>query len=444
MSIHSRIINKKTNDGFKTIYKGLGGNRDITTNTTYSRNKYITQNYQMCNGLYSNALAGKAVDIPIEDAFRGGREFTCEDQDKLELYKQYENYLNINEKIQMGMKWAKIFGSAVLIIISDDDEMSEPLILDNVKKGDIKDIVVLDRWQLYAMDINIDPLSSNFLNPSEYYVTRTSTPIHHSRVIKLDGMNTTLYDKEIMNGWGLSIYERLYKDLMNAQMSPDLLINLLIQSNLDIVHLKNFNETLINNNDELAMKRLEYAMQGKSIFNGIALDAEDQYTNIAKSFSGLDSVHDKFIDLLSASAEIPKTRYMGEQTSGLSNEGGGDMKIYYDRVEAKERAQARTVYNYLDSLLTKSLFGEVLEFDYHFKSLFQMTPEQESTIRNRDAQTNQIYLQNGVITELEAKQTLIEDKHYSNITAESIEEEKEILEGFNNLPDEDLDNNEPN
>lgn len=436
MSIHSRMINK-TNDGFKTVYKGLGGQRDITTNTSYSRNPYISQNYQMCNGLYSNALAGKAVDIPVEDAFRGGREFVCEEQDKLNLYEQYLDYLKINEKIEMGMKWGKVFGSAVLIIISDDDEMSEPLILDNVKKGDIKDVIVLDRWQLYAMDVNRNPLSSNFLEASEYYVTRSSTPIHHTRVIKLDGLNTTLYDKEVMNGWGLSIYERLYKDLMNAQMSPDLLINLLIQSNLDVVHLKNFNETLVNNNDELALKRLQYAMQGKSIFNGLALDADDQYTNIAKSFSGLDSVHDKFIDLLSAAAEIPKTRYMGEQTTGLSNEGGGDMKIYYDRIEAKERNQLRTVYNYLDPLLTKSLFGETLEFDYHFKSLFQMTPEQESIIRNRDAQTNEINLRNNIVAELEAKQTLINDKHYTSITAESIEKEREEMESFNNLPNED-------
>ena len=307
--IHSKITNK-TNDGFKTLYKGLGQKRDITTNTSYSRNAYISQNYQICNGLYSNALAGKSVDIPIEDAFRGGREFICEDQDKLKLYKDYLKYLKIDEKIKNAMKWAKIFGSAVIIIISDDDEMSEPLILDNIKNGDIKDIIVLDRWQMYTMDINRNPLSSNFLSPHKYHVTRTSTAIHHSRVIKIDGMNTTLYDKEIMNGWGLSIYERLYKDIMNAQMSPDLLINLLIQSNVDVFHMKGFNETLQNNNDDLALKRLEYVTNGKSLFNGIALDSEDQYTNISKTFSGLDSIHDKFIELICSSAEIPKTRFM--------------------------------------------------------------------------------------------------------------------------------------
>ena len=112
------------------------------------------------------------------------------------------------------------------------------------------------------------------------------------------------------------------------------------------------------------------------------------------------------------------------------------MKIYYDRVESKERQEAKLVYDYLDKFLTKSLFGDVLEFDFNFKSLFQMTPEQESIIRNRDAQTNEINLRNGIVTEIEAKTTLIEDKYYSSITAESIEEEKEILESLNNLGNE--------
>ena len=68
MSVHGRITNK-TRDGFKNVYKNIGGKRDMTTNTAYIRNPYLSLNYQTCNGLYSNSLAGKAVDIPTEDAF---------------------------------------------------------------------------------------------------------------------------------------------------------------------------------------------------------------------------------------------------------------------------------------------------------------------------------------------------------------------------------------
>ena len=129
----------------------------------------------------------------------------------------------------------------------------------------------------------------------------------------------------MMNGWGLSIYERLYKEVMNAQLSPDLLINLLVQSNLDVFHIQNLNDSLELTDGGFVTERLQAIKDGISIFNGIALDSQDQYTNISKNFSGLDSVHDKFIELLCSGAEIPMTRFMGKQVAGLLNDGSGDM-----------------------------------------------------------------------------------------------------------------------
>lgn len=422
---------KKTNDGFQNIYKSLGSEKDITTNTSYTRNPYITQNYQMLNGLYTNWIGGKAVDIPIEDAFRGGRNFNCEDQDALHEYEEYLKRMKIDTKLEMAMKWAKIFGSAVAIIISKDDEMDQPLIPANIKQGDIQDIIVLDRWQLFSMDINRNPLSSNYLQPNYYYVTKTASAIHHSRVLRFDGLDTTLYDKEIMNGWSLSIYERLYKSMQNAQMSPDLLINLLVQSNLDVYHIEGLNDAIIDGNDELAIKRISTAQMGKSILNGVALDSKDQYTNISKSFGGLDGVHNIFIDIMCASVDIPKTRFMNIQSSGLANDGTGDLKFYYDRIEANERGILRDAYDFLDNILTRSLFGEKLELSFEFESLFQMTPEQKSVIRNRDAQTNQIYLDKGVMSEIEVKEILAQDDYFVSITPQSVEEESEMFKEMN-------------
>lgn len=425
--------NKKVSDGFVNVNRALGSSRDITTNTTYSNHIHLSNNYYMVNGLYRNHFGGKAVDIPVDDAFKGGRLFTIEDENKLKAYKDYLKHLKLDKKIEFCMKWAKIFGSAVLIIVSNDDEMSEPLIPDNIKKGDVQDIIVLDRWQLYSMDINRDPMSSNFLQPQYYYVTRTSTKIHHTRVIKLDGLDTTLYDKELLNGWGLSIYERLYKNIQNAQMSPDLLINLLIQSNLDVFHIEGLNEAVSSGNDDLAIKRGEVAMEGKSIFNGLMLDSKDNYTNIAKNFAGLEAVHNVFIDLICSAADIPKTRFMNIQSAGLANDGTGDLMFYYDRIETNERATLREVYDYLDPILSKSLFGDYVDIDYEFKSLYQMTEEQKSIIRNRDAQTDQINIDRGIITELEAKAKYANDPYYPTITPESIEEERKLLEEMKNF-----------
>lgn len=417
---------RMTTDGFNNVYRNLGSNRDITTNTFYTRNPYITLNYQMLNGLYTNWIGGKAVDIPVEDAFKGGRQFNCEDTEALEQYKKYLKKIKLDTKIEMALKWAKIFGTAVIIVISNDDEMQNPLIKENIRLNDVKDLIVMDRWQLYSTEINRNPMSSNYLQPEYYYVSRTSTPIHHSRVFRFDGLDTTLYDKEMMNGWSLSVYERVYKTFQNAQMSPDLLINLLVQSNIDVFGIDGLNDNLSTENDEFVIKRLNAVMTGKSLFNGVTLDKNDTYTNVTKSFGGLGEVHNIFMDLVCGAVDIPKTRFMNIQSTGLANDGTGDLKFYYDRIEANERAVICDAYEYFDDILTRSSLGERLDMTFEFESLFQMTPEQESVIRNRDAQTNAIYLDKGVITELDVKETLANDMLYPSITPESVEAEKEM------------------
>lgn len=431
---------RMTTDGFNNVYRNLGSNRDITTNTFYARNPYITLNYQILNGLYTNWIGGKAVDIPVEDALKGGRQFNCEDTEALELYKKYLKKIKLDSKIEMALKWAKIFGTAVIIVISNDDEMQNPLIKENIRLNDVKDLVVMDRWQLYSTEINRNPMSSNYLQPEYYYVSRTSTPIHHSRVFRFDGLDTTLYDKEMMNGWSLSVYERVYKTFQNAQMSPDLLINLLVQSNIDVFGIDGLNDNLSTENDEFVIKRLNAVMTGKSLFNGVTLDKNDTYTNVTKSFGGLGEVHNIFMDLVCGAVDIPKTRFMNIQNTGLANDGTGDLKFYYDRIEANERAVICDAYEYFDDILTRSLFGDRLDMTFEFESLFQMTPEQESVIRNRDAQTNAIYLDKGVITELDVKETLANDMMYPSITHESVEAEKqmeiELNQGATNFNEE--------
>ena len=107
--------------------------------------------------------------------------------------------------------------------------------------------------------------------------------------------------------------------------------------------------------------------------------------------------------------------------------------IYYDRIEARERTQLRRIYKILDPILTKTLLGETLDFKYEFASLFQMTDEQKSIIQNRDAQTKQIYLDTNVITEIEAKASLVNNSMFPTVTTESFEEESKLYSDMDDI-----------
>jgi len=192
---------------------------------------------------------------------------------------------------------------------------------------------------------------------------------------------------------------------------------------------------LTNDQDELVMKRLEVIQQGKSIFNGTALDAEDDYTNITKNFAGLSELNKEFYQIVAGAADIPFSRFMGATLTGLNPTGAGEMKNYYDRI-ISEQKKLVSIYNTLDKIIQMHLFGEIIDYKWEFPSLFQMTDEEISIIENRNAQTKEIHLRNNVITELDAKASLVDSPLFPTITAESFEAELKMYEEMESVEPE--------
>ena len=56
--------------------------------------------------------------------------------------------------------------------------------------------------------------------------------------------------KEFLQGFGLSVFESLYTSIMNAEISPDLMVNLIAQSNQDVYKIKELNEAVASNQDD--------------------------------------------------------------------------------------------------------------------------------------------------------------------------------------------------
>lgn len=432
MSVHSAITN--THDGWTNVYRGIGSQKDITTSTNFQRNSYKSLLQYELNSLYStNWIAAKVVNMPVDDALKDEREITIENANDKEIFLQALEGFKIDYKISRLMRWSKVFGSAVIIIVSNDGKMSDEFKIENVRKGGISNFVVLDRFDIYSTVLDRNPLSPRYLEPEYYQLTKSGELIHHSRVLKLDGEETTNFDKELLQGFGLSVYERLYKTIMNAQMSPDLLINLLAQSNIDVFKILGLNDALTDGQDELVLKRLTSIMEGKSIFNGVALDKEDDYVNISKTFAGLSDINKEFYQVIAGAADIPFSRFMGATLNGLNPTGNGEMKNYYDKVIAEQK-EVRHIYTTIDKILQMHLFGKLIDgYKWEYPSLFQMTDEEISIIENRNATTKEIYLRNGVVNEIEAKASLVDNPLFPTITAESYEKDKQDYEEMESI-----------
>jgi len=420
------VADKSLMDGFSNIIKGLGTSKDPRVYNYFRQGMPITQT--IANNLYNyNWLAAKVVDIPIDDATRKWRSILISDAEKKEKVEKALKRFDVKGKINQVAKWARVFGGAVVLAIVENDNLADPLIIENIKNDSLKNFIILDRHHIHPSVVNRDILSDNFGNPEYYTISRGGQRIHHTRLYKMQGSLTTLMELEKQNYWGNSIFTSLFDPIADSQTVSQSISNLIYEANVDVYHLEGLNSLIAEGADDLVIKRLKIAHEMKSIINGIALDAEDKYDKKSNNFTTLPDIDDRFIQKVTGASNIPVTRFIGVSPAGLNSTGESDMLNYYDFVQNIQENILKPAIDWMDNIILSSTgFTDI--FDYEFKPLKQLTENEQADINLKIANRDQIYLDQDIISGSDVMAELAEHGTYISIDENRIESEKESLE----------------
>jgi hypothetical protein len=119
-------------------------------------------------------------------------------------------------------RWARLYGGAIGVILIDGQDLQTPLRLDTIAKDQFKGILPLDRWSLLPTTDQVVTGLGPSLGRPEVYVVGPNAPalsgktIHHSRVIRREGIRLPFVQRQAEQGWGLSIVERMYDRLSRS------------------------------------------------------------------------------------------------------------------------------------------------------------------------------------------------------------------------------------
>lgn len=407
-------------DGFKNILKGLGGDKDPRQNRIYQKGMDITQ--QIADDLYSfNWMAAKCVDIPVDDATKKWRNLLIPDVKKKEDIEKIYKEFDVKGKVSQAMKWARTFGGSVIIMVVEGDQ-EEPLDLDNIAVGSLKNFLVLDRYQVTTDAEERDILSPNFGQPKYYMVNRGGQRIHHSRVVKFDGAKPTIYQAERNDFWGLSIFAKLWEPIGDSQETTNSIAALIYESNIDVYRIAGFN-ALVATNEKLALKRIEIAHRMKSVINGIVLDKEDEYDKKTNTFTTLPEIDDRMVQKVTGAADIPITRFMGVAPAGENATGESDLRNYYDGVQSHQENDLRPKLDVIDKVVLGNA-GYNDTFSYEFLPLQQMSEAEQADVDLKKAQRDQVYLDQDIIEPLDVLKQLEQEGTYSSIDGNRIKKEE--------------------
>jgi phage-related protein (TIGR01555 family) len=415
-------------DGFQNIMKGIGTAKDARTHTTFVRPRPINQ--QTANNMYAfNWLAAKVVDCAVDDGTRKWRKFLIEDDKKKEEVEAVMTALDIKSKVNQAEKWARVFGGSAILVIIDGDNQEEPLDIDNIRRGSLANLIVLDRYNIYSDYIDRDILSPNFGRPEYYTVSRGGQKIHHTRLVIFQGWIPTLYEWEQNNFWGSSIFQKVWEPIENSQITSQSIGNLVLDSNVDVYKIKGLNDMVASQKDDLVVKRLQIAHEMKSIINGIALDGEDSYEKKSNTFASLADIDDRFVQKVAGASGIPVTKLLGISPAGQNATGESDMRNYYDDVSCLQENIFRPALKVLDAIILSSHFGEFETPGFEFLPLRQLSDSEQAEVDLKKAQRDEVYFNLQIVSEMDIFSNLAQCGTYSGINAARVvEREKELKE----------------
>lgn len=448
-----KTIAAKVADSFQNLLARVGlGAGSQNDASQYGFSPVSRNRIQLEFAYRSSWIAGKAVDAFADDMTREGVSVQCDiEPDKLEQLEKAAGKLKLWDAINDTVKWSRLYGGAIAVLLIDGQNPSTPLRKDTIQKDQFKGLLVLDRWMIQP---SLEDLVTDYgadLGMPKYYTVLADAKalvnqrIHHSRVLRLDGVELPYWQRIAENGWGQSVLERLWDRLVAFDSTTDGAAQLVYKAHLRTYKVKGLRQLIGAGGKafEGLIAQIDAIRRFQSNEGLTLMDAEDDFQTHQYSFTGLNDVLLQFGQQLSGAMDIPLVRLFGQSPAGLNSTGEGDLRNYYDSIKQQQERKLRSAVEKIYDVLMRSEFGiEPPEnITITFNPLWQVSDAEKATIAGSVTDAVTKASDSGLIDRHTALKELRQSSNvtgiFSNITDEDIAEaENEPPPDFNEVGNE--------
>jgi len=393
---------KIKNDGWSNLFTGIGTDKDPRTYTSVSSRTFMTE-VELIDLYTDNGFAKKIVNRYVTDMLR--ERFTINgDDDNLIITKLDE--IRAWKQLEKLLRWNRLFGGAVCVMrIDDGNELDKPLNLTTIKTLEM--LRVYDRFRVSwtQSDLYNDPKNKNYGNVEYYWISPINGlrfRVHETRCLVLDGEDTPDYTRQLNQGWGTSFLQQCYDQLRDIGAIYPALATIIDGFITGTITMQNLTEMLAAGKEDVIKARLNLLDLSKHVLNTLLLDERETFDKKASTVSGLSDIVDKFLQALSLVSSMPLRILLGQQSGGLNNTGEGETRDWYDQIAAD---QTFTFSPVLEKLIKVIMLAkqdgfngiELNDWFVEFNPLWQMSDKENSEIRKLNAESDNLYISNGVL-----------------------------------------------
>ena len=360
--------------------------------------------------------ARKFIDIPIDDMTIKWREFEGDGQGDAGVarMKDAETRHRVKSRLKRVMKAGRLFGTALMVMVTREDKLDAPLMLERVRVGDLLGLPVFNRFSASVWRRDDDPYSPTYGEALTYRINPTRGVgflVDASRVLRFDGMTPlsddgyTLYDQD----WGVSDIVPAILAIMQDQTVATAAAHLSQEASIPILNIDGLREALaggkLDPGEASATQIGEQLNMFKSIYRLLLLDKTETFERVPVAFSGLHEIMDRVHRRLSAAAGIPATRFLGQSPVGFNATGESDMTNYAMHVSAMQADLLTDPLRRLDMVLARDASLSEPP-DYAWSPLTDMSDQEVAEAAAKRAEALGHAIDKGAITEEEMRRAL--------------------------------------
>ena len=442
-------------DGYVNLLNKYGTKQDNSEAYKFEREPVIPD--MQLTGLYEgNGLFSKIIDTPAEEALKHGFDLNLKSDELNAFVEDALDDLEWEEKAATAIKWARLYGGALIVMLIDDGRgLEEPVDWEHIRSIDElrvyeRSIVQPDYASLYQQDYGgkgVGNRVSKFGQPEYYYVSSIygSFKVHESRCLVFrNGVLPEQTSNSSYLFWGMPEYVRIRRALRETVTAHTDSVKLLERSVQAIYSMKGLASLLTTDDGEnQVLKRLQLVDTSRGLLNSIAIDSEgEQYDFKTFQFSGVKDVIDATCNMLSALTNIPQTILFGRSPAGMNATGDSDFESYYNFVEKIQRLMLkRNLRTLLDVVFRAGIAsGDVAEepdYKLEFKPLWSLSDTEQAAVDQTKAQTAlvkaqtaQAYVDMQALDPTEVRRRLASDEEFDVEDIISEDDEDDLLQSL--------------
>jgi phage-related protein (TIGR01555 family) len=333
-------------------------------------------------------LPRKVIDQPARDCFRKWRDWQG-DTAINGVIEREEKRLDLRAKLERAYLLARLYGRAHVYFDMGDDP-SQPLLVERVKKGQLRFATVLSRREIADGDIDDDPLSPYFGLPKYYALASPSAGfvnIHPSRLVTFWGDESP--QDMVFGRRGYSVMQAAMPAIKRHDSTVANVAGLVFEARVDVITVPDLGALMQDSAQSQAILdrfRLMATMKGN---NGMVLLSGSANKDVLgetweskpTTFATLPDIIEKAQEEVSAASGIPRAILFGASGGGLGSTGDMELSSYYDNINSMQSNDIEPAMAILDECLIRSALGsrpDVLW--YSWASLWQMSDKEKAEV----------------------------------------------------------------